>query len=366
MPSLSIPALYRSLYSFALQSIEDECDSRVTNLVWLMFGMFQARSVQLNLIARKLPIHAKKLSVVQRLTRFVSNKAVRVREWYAPNARALLVQAARGGQIRLIIDATKVSSGHRLLMVSIAFRRRSLPLAWTWVRSSKGHSTTAKQVKLLAYVHDLVPSYAQVSLVGDCEFDHPLLIENLCHWQWTYVLRQASHYLVWTKTGHDWQRLDSLPLHPAQTCFVQHVLLTKASPFPTNLVLRWTAGQSEPWLLATNLTSSRAALHAYRRRMWIEEMFGDFKKHGLDLERTHLRHFLRLSRLTLAACLLYLWLMALGEHVWSHGLASQVDRTDRRDLSIFRLGWDFLEDCLRLLEPIPIVSLPNFCSVSGG
>jgi len=81
MPSMSIPALYRSLYAFALQWIEDECDTRVTNLVWLMFGIFQARSVQLNLVARKLPIRAKKLSLVQRLARFVGNGAVRVREW---------------------------------------------------------------------------------------------------------------------------------------------------------------------------------------------------------------------------------------------------------------------------------------------
>ena len=94
-------------------------------------------------------------------------------------------------------------------------------------------------------------------------------------------------------------------------------------------------------------------------------MFGDFKKHGFDLEMTHLRHFLRLSRLTWLVCLLFVWLVALGEFVLAHGLAAQVDRTDRRDLSIFRLGWDFLEDCLRLLDPIPIVAIPNFCSVSG-
>src|SRR5262249_16459240 len=115
MPSMSIPALYRSLYEFALQSIDDKCDIRVTILVWLLFGLFQAGRVQLNLVARKLPIRAKKLSLAQRLARFVSNGAVR--EWYAPNARALLLQAARGGHIRLIMDATKVSSGHRLLMV---------------------------------------------------------------------------------------------------------------------------------------------------------------------------------------------------------------------------------------------------------
>ncbi len=27
---------------------------------------------------------------------------------------------------------------------------------------------------------------------------------------------------------------------------------------------------------------------------------------------------------------------------------------------------DFLEDCLRLIDPIPLVAIPNFCSVSGG
>ena len=45
-------------------------------------------------------------------------------------------------------------------------------------------------------------------------------------------------------------------------------------------------------------------MRLYRCRMWIEEMFGDMKKHGFDLEMTHLRHFLRLSRLTMAVCLL--------------------------------------------------------------
>ena len=49
--------------------------------------------------------------------------------------------------------------------------------------------------------------------------------------------------------------------------------------------------------------------------MWIEEMFGDMKGHGYDLEHSRLRHFLRLSRLTLVECLLYVWLVATGEQV---------------------------------------------------
>jgi hypothetical protein len=48
------------------------------------------------------------------------------------------------------------------------------------------------------------------------------------------------------------------------------------------------------------------------------------------------------------------------------GLSAEIDRSDRHDLSLFRLGWDFLERRLALFDPIPSVSLPNLCLVSGG
>ncbi len=66
MPTIAIPALYRSLHAYLMQRIPDECESRLTNLIWLMMGIFQARSVQLNLAARKVPIRAKKLRRAQR------------------------------------------------------------------------------------------------------------------------------------------------------------------------------------------------------------------------------------------------------------------------------------------------------------
>ena len=365
MKTIAIPALYRSLHEYLMQRIPDECESRLTNLIWLMMGIFQARSVQLKLAARKVPIRAKQLSIVKRFGRFVNNGQVRVREWYCPFASGMLRLAAVGGCIRLIIDATKVSAGHRLLMVSLAYRRRSLPIAWTWVRSHRGHSTTAKQVKLLAYVQSMLPEGVNVSLVGDCEFDHPLLIENLRFWGWTYALRQPGNHLVLPQGAMTWQRLDQLGLRPGLTAWLGNVVLTHASAYPTHLVLHCQLGQKAPWFLATNLLHSQPTLSLYRLRMWIEEMFGDMKKHGFDLEATHLRHFLRLSRLTLVVCLLFIWIVALGEFVLANHLFGQVDRTDRHDLSIFRLGWDFLEDCLRLLDPIPRVNIPNLCSVSG-
>jgi len=49
--------------------------------------------------------------------------------------------------------------------------------------------------------------------------------------------------------------------------------------------------------------------------------------------------------------LLYPLLVALAEHVITHRLTDEIDRNDRRDLSLFRLGWDFLERRFSLFDP---------------
>lgn len=177
--------------------------------------------------------------------------------------------------------------------------------------------------------------------------------------------RAGQVHLIMTKGYPTWRRLDSFELCPGATMWIGHAILTQASPYPTHLLLHWRKGEKEPWFLATNLVTPCAILRLYRRRMWIEEMFGDMKGPGFDLEASRLRHFLRLSRLTLAGCLVYLWLVALGDHVLRAHLLALVVRSDRRDLSVFRLGWDFLERCLALADPFPDLFIPNFCSVSG-
>ena len=75
-------------------------------------------------------------------------------------------------------------------------------------------------------------------------------------------------------------------------------------------------------------------------------MFGDFKKHGFDLEATRLGHFQRLSRLTLAVAVLYVWLVSVGTRTIRSGDRHLVDRKDRRDLSVFQIGLRFIERCL--------------------
>ena len=262
------------------------------------------------------------------------------------------------------MDTSKVTSSQRLLCIAIAYQRRSLPLIWDWVGHRKGHCTIRQQIALFERLYPLIPEGIAVSIVGDGEFGSVLLLELLDSWGWDYALRQAKNSKVLVAGADHWLRLDELPLERGQTRLFPNTLLTYAC-HKTTLVLIWRSAEKEPLYLATNQTCVKAVWKLYKKRMWIEEMFGDLKGHGFDLENSRLEHPARLSRLMLAVSLVYLWLISIGEHVLFHHLTPEIDRNDRRDLSIFRLGWDFLERRLALNDPIPLCFRPNFCLVSG-
>ena len=318
--------------------------TQVRNFVWLLVGIYKSRSVYLSRIAGKVPGHAKLLSTVRRLSRFLANPAIRVREWYEPIARQWMAAQWRClREIRLIVDGTKIGFGHQLLMVSLAYRRRAIPIAWTWVKHVRGHSNAHKQMALLNYVRKLLPVGTAVFLVGDCEFGSVAILKWLDQWHWFYVLRQKSDTCVWLDQYDEWKPFDSFIHKAGQSIWLGKGFLTAKEIYPTNLLVHWQAGENNPWCLATNLPDRLMALRYYRRRMWAEEMHGDFKKHGFDLECTMLRDFLRLSRLTLAIAFLYVWLISIGTRTIHKGLRHLVDRNDRRDLSIFQIGLRFIQ-----------------------
>jgi len=364
---MSINHLYHTWFKQIEQLRPGERVTRLRNLAWLLVGICRSKSVHLSKVALKIPGDANTLSITRRLSRFLDNPAIRVREWYEPIARSMLQAIADTvGEIRLIVDGTKVGFGHQLLMVAVAFRRRAIPIAWTWVRKSRGHSSAAKQLSLLAYVRRLIPAKTPVLLVGDSEFGAVEVIRQVETWKWRYVLRQKANHRV-KLSESDWQRFGDLIEKPGQSYWLGRGLLTSKHAHPTNLLTHWKKGEKEPWLLATNLPSRREGLGAYRRRMWIEEMFGDMKGNGFDLESTHLRHFLRLSRLTLAVALLYVWLIAMGSKAIKDGQRHLVDRAERRDLSIFQIGLRSVERRLTNALLVSIRLQPVYgCKLSGG
>ena len=349
-------------HTWICQLCEQRPDTRITrvrNFVWLMISIYKSRSVHLSKVASEIPGPAKLLSTTKRLSRFLDNPAINVREWYEPIARRWLhTQWSCLDEIRLIVDGTKIGFGHQLLMVALAYRKRAIPIAWIWVRHKHGHSSAVKQMALLNYVWTLLPVGAAVFLVGDCEFGSVKVLKWLDQRHWFYVLHQKSDTCIWLEQENDWKPCGSFVTKAGQSRWLGHGYLTAKSIYPTNLLAHWQSGEDEPWCLATNFPDRTMALRCYRRRMWIEEMFGDLKKHSFDLESTRLHNFLRLSLLTLAVVWLYVWLISVGTNVVHQCLRHLADRHDRRNLSIFQIGFRFTQ---RRLAKALFISIP-LCS----
>jgi hypothetical protein len=363
---MSINHLYHTSSQQLRQLRPSERISRVRGFAWLLSGIMHSKSVQLSQIALKIPSRAKQLSIVRRFSRLLDNAALRVREWYRPIARAWLASAARTtGEVRLIMDTTKVSFAHQLLMVALAYQRRAIPIGWTWRKGAKGHTSAIVQIALLAYVRSLLPPSVRVLVVGDSEFEAGELQNQLDAWGWRYALRQKPNNQIQCTEQSCWQAFRALVTHPGQSVWVAAGRLTQRHARRVNLLAHWAEGEDEPWLLASNLPSRRATLQAYRRRVWLDELFGDLKGHGFDLEASHLRHFQRLSRLTLAVVLVYDWLVTSGARVIKRGLRHYVDRNDRRDLSIFQIGLRWIERCLTNARPITMSFAPCHPKLSG-
>ena len=356
---MPINQLYHTWIQRICELRPDQRITQVRSFAWLIAGIYQSRSVNLSRIAGKIPGSAKLLSTTRRLSRLLSNPAIEARTWYEPIARSWLERQARHlQQIRLIVDGTKVGFGHQLLMVSLAYRKRSVPIAWTWVKHVRGHSKAETQLILLSYVRTLLPQGVTVLLVGDSEFGSVKVLRCLDKWQWGYVLRQKSstHVRLTNQTG--WCDFGRWIQKSGQSIWLGKGWLTEREAYPVNLLIHWKVGEKDPWCLATSLSDRRLTLQAYARRMWIEEMFGDMKGHGFDLESTMLRHEERLSRLTLAVAFLYVWSVSIGTKTIRNSLRHLVDRNDRRDLCIFQIGLRFIERQLVNSLPFSIV----FCS----
>ena len=164
-------------------------------------------------MVRHWPSRSKELSLVNHLRRFLNNSFADVRTWYRPVAEQLL-QIFANQDIRLVIDCTKVGFNFRMLTIGVAWRGRTLPLAWSIHRGDRGNVTVDAQLKLLRYVCSLIPHHPSVCLLGDSGFQTVALIQWLCQHGWHFVLRQQGRILVVSADGQAWERIDALTVAP--------------------------------------------------------------------------------------------------------------------------------------------------------
>ena len=108
----------------------------------------------------------------------------------------------------------------------------------------------------------------------------------------------------------------------------------------------------------SNLTDPDVAGEWYRKRFRIETFFSDQKSRGFHLHKSHLADPSRLTRLLIAACLAYLWIIYLGTVAKRDGWQALLHRAKCCDLSLFQLGLALLAHVLNDDLPLSVAFLP--------
>jgi hypothetical protein len=321
--------------------VTDASRPQLNNLALFVFGLLATWHVHLPKIALTLPLRGSLKNGLQRLERFLQNPAVVATDWYQGVARAVLARFA-GCTLDLILDATDLGDRHPMLFVALRYRGRALPLLWRMLPTT-GCSASTEQEALLQEVAALLPAGVQVTLLADREYGSADLIRFCLKQGWHFVFRLKKNRWCRLPSGQAFQ-LQEVPLRPGTDWCQDGITLDDVPEAVFSLSCGWSQEhpEDEPWYLLSDLSAGRDLLARYVGRFSIEEMFRDFKEQGFRLEKTRLRDPQRVSRLVLCVCIAYVFALLLGERVEQQGLRRFIERSVKRQMSLFQMGLRYL------------------------
>jgi hypothetical protein len=194
-----------------------------------------------------------------------------------------------------------------------------------------------------------------VVCLGDGEFDGTQWLETLNQFGWHYACRTAKTAKCY-EAGEEFTLQDITPSQ-GQCTGIADVQFTQKAYGPVLAVAWWDRNCDEPIYLVSNFALPKEVCFWYRKRFRIETFFSDQKSRGFHLHKSRLDQPKRLSRLMMATCLAYLWIIYLGACVIHTPWQKCIHRADRCDLSLFQLGLRYLERLLRDGLRLPKVDL---------
>jgi len=309
----------------------------VVTLAMMVSGIVTGKKAQLSAMSGEIASQAKPKSIERQIRRFVKNERVDEKVIYMPFAEMILQQLAQQ-TLYIAIDGSTVGRGCMTIMVGVVYRQRLLPLVWVTYKGKKGHTTAARHIELLKLLKSLIPTNGDVVLLGDAEYDTvEMLAWVMTKADWRFVVRSAPQLLI--RQEETSQKLCDLRGEKGTIESLADVYFTAQEVGPVMAIAWWGKKYKKPIYLITNHSNPEEACHFYKKRFKIETMFSDKKSRGFHIHKSHLSEPKRVACLLLASCLAYLWMIYLGVTVMAHEHKRRlIDRTDRVDKSLFRLG----------------------------
>lgn len=367
--------LYDSTRARLAQHLPRALASQLDTLGYILVGVVQSMSSQLAKIARAMPLDTTELSKEQRLRRFLDNERLSQTEHYHPLIRAGL-HGLKGQRVQLLIDRVLLRDQHNILVVSLGFRRRSIPLVWQAL-PHRGASGLTDQQALIQAAAALLPPQVRISVHGDSEFRSRRLFVWLRSQGYDAMLGVRGDVRIYAEhlgARNGQALLEFVPALPGQAargrrrchrtspvCYLSDVAVGEQDRVgPVNLVAWWERDDDSKVILHAVMTNlpATAQTKAYgKRRMWIENVFRDWQSGGFHLDQCGLPDSSRVERLLLVLAIAYLWLVSVGRWVVKRGYRRLIDDGSSHEwhFSLFQLGVGWKERLASYTLALPVL-----------
>jgi len=277
-------------------------------LALLVSGVIEARSSRPARIAAaicKLGLsQAEPESVERRLRRTQNDPELQAHLCVDPLVRQQL-QAGRPQKLVLLLDPTCQDDRIVLVMASVWYRGRALPLAWTsWPANQPltGAGFWERIRALLAHVARLLPAGVSVTWLADRAFGTPHFTDAVAAYGWHGVVRVQGQTCYRDRCGRE-RRLRDLVSGPGQRAKGRGEVFKKQGWRTASVVAFWGRRHQSPLLLVSDQPIGWDLVALYRQRYGIEGSFRDYKSDGWELERSQVTDLEHVERLLLGLAL---------------------------------------------------------------
>ena len=329
-------------------------DSELLTLQLLVWVLQFHKEVKIEKLASNLPFPIKCDSRRKKIKRFLTLTVLSLPLLWLPLIKKIIkTQFSPGARLTIIIDRTQWQKNN-ILMVSIAWNNRALPIYWLLL-NKQGSTNFYEQNAVLKPVLRLLKKY-KILVIGDREFRSTELAVWLNKKKVYYILRLNKSTKIKPKY-QKYQSLDSLKIKPGDRIIHRRSLVTEENTKDRfNVVIYWKKKNKkkqlpEPWYLITNLGNKDEVIKIYSQRMGIEAMFRDCKSGGYNLEGTKANEH-RLTNLILLVAIAYTASCLKGLKIRKIGRQEYINRLKDKKTKYSRHSYFWTGYLLKLIIDI--------------
>lgn len=319
--------------------------ARISCLIQIIQGLFLVRTVNLTQIADAFQNSAKQISSYRRIQRFFKSFSFDMSFIVILVSKLFMLDE----KFVLIMDRTNWKWGKKninILMLSIEHFGIGIPLFWT-VLNKDGTSSTKDRIRILKKVISKVGRENIKVLLADREFIGEVWFRFLIEANIPFIIRVKKNCLV-DKIRNGYKvpidtLIDNLGRKKKIINYTVilwgHVLFASAE---------YSKNAKEPMIVVSNQIELDS-LYLYRWRWGIETLFSCLKSRGFRMEDTHMTSPKKIEKLIFILAIAFCWAHKTGELLAREKSIKTKNHT-RREISIFRLGLNFIRQTLLRID----------------